>query len=151
MLSTIATSDFVCLSSNNNHEISKSFRHSSRHAMWLCRRHDQRHVADMSLTRHAMSANEGMRRHDRLRHSLLRCLLNTTILLSGFLLLLLPIFDLCPKNTLNCWFFQSPCVHIKPLKLHIKIDIIITKHCIIPRCIQLLKPITHDLRLLYLR
>ena len=48
-----------------------SFRHSSRHAMWPCRPHDQRHVADMSPTRHAMSANEGMRRHDILRHSLL--------------------------------------------------------------------------------
>ena len=35
-------------------------------------------------------------------------------------------FDPCPKNTLNCWFFQSPHVHIKPLKLHIKIDIIVT-------------------------
>ena len=39
--------------------------------MWPCRRHDQRHVANMSPTQHALSANEGMRRHDRLRHSLL--------------------------------------------------------------------------------
>jgi hypothetical protein len=35
-------------------------------------RHDQRHVADMSLTQHTMSANEGLGRHDKLRHSLLR-------------------------------------------------------------------------------
>jgi len=48
-----------------------SFRHSSRHAMSPSRRHDRRHVADMSPTRHAMSANEGLGRHFRLRHSLL--------------------------------------------------------------------------------
>jgi hypothetical protein len=47
------------------------FRHSSRHAMSPSRRHDRRHVADMSPTRHAMSANEGLGRHFRLRHSLL--------------------------------------------------------------------------------
>jgi hypothetical protein len=49
-----------------------SFRHSSRHAMSPSRRHDRRHVADMLPTRHAMSANEGLGRHFRLRHSLLR-------------------------------------------------------------------------------
>ena len=49
-----------------------SFRHSSRHAMSPSRRHDRRHVADMSPTRHAMSANEGLGRHFRLRHSLLK-------------------------------------------------------------------------------
>jgi hypothetical protein len=49
-----------------------SFRPPGRHNIFLCRRHDQRHVADMSPTRHAMSANEGLGRHDRIRHSLLR-------------------------------------------------------------------------------
>jgi hypothetical protein len=49
-----------------------SFRPHGRHNIFLCRRHDQRHVADMSPTRHAMSANEGLGRHDRIRHSLLR-------------------------------------------------------------------------------
>ena len=48
-----------------------SFRHSSRHAILPSRRHDQRHVADMLPTQHTMSANEGLGRHDRLRHSLL--------------------------------------------------------------------------------
>jgi hypothetical protein len=51
-----------------------SFRQSSRHAMSPSWRHDRRHVANMSPTRHAMSANEGLGRHDRLRHSLLRLL-----------------------------------------------------------------------------
>ena len=48
-----------------------SFWPPGRHNIFLCRRHDQRHVADMSPTRHAMSANEGLGRHDRIRHSLL--------------------------------------------------------------------------------
>jgi hypothetical protein len=48
-----------------------SFWPHGRHNIFLCRRHDQRHVADMSPTRHAMSANEGSGRHDKWRHSLL--------------------------------------------------------------------------------
>ena len=48
------------------------FRPPGRHNIFLCRRHDQRHVADMLPTRHAMSSNEGLGRHFKRRHSLLR-------------------------------------------------------------------------------
>ena len=41
-----------------------SFRPPGRHNIFLFWRHDQRHVADMSPTRHTMSANEGSGRHD---------------------------------------------------------------------------------------
>jgi hypothetical protein len=49
-----------------------SFRHSSWHAMLPSRQHDWRNFANMLPTRHTMSVNEGLGRHDRLRHSLLR-------------------------------------------------------------------------------
>ena len=49
----------------------RHFRPPGRHDIFLCRRHDQRHVSDMSPTRHDMSAHEGSGRHFRWRHSLL--------------------------------------------------------------------------------
>ena len=49
-----------------------SFSPPSRHEMSPRQRHDQRRVADMSLTRHDVSANQGLSQHGTKRHSLLR-------------------------------------------------------------------------------
>ncbi len=67
---------------------------------------------------------------------------NTVIFLSCFLF---PIFHPCPENVLDRWFLQRPCVSTKCLKLQIKIDIVISKHCIVSRCIQLFHAVTKDL------
>ncbi len=67
---------------------------------------------------------------------------NTAIFLSCFLF---PIFHPCPENTLDWWFLQRPHVNTKGLELQIKIDIIISKNCIVSQRIQLFHAVTKDL------
>ncbi len=70
------------------------------------------------------------------------CLGNTVIFLSYFLF---PIFHPCPKYTLDRRFPQRPHFNTKALKLQIKIDIIVSKYCIVSRCILVLHAFTFDL------
>jgi hypothetical protein len=134
----------LCLSWNNNHEITSSnvvsFRHSSRHVMSPCRRHERGHVTnttqhvckwrlgktwqiktfpaklagvaswkyreDMSPTRHNMSANEGLEKHDRLRHSLLSLLESLHESIDRR-------YDHCLKFAGGCCRLHLPSIHCK--------------------------------------
>ena len=76
--------EFLCLSSNNNHEITDMLgfpRHvvkcrvvlaPCRHDIFMCLRHDQATCRDMSPTRHRMSPFGQQNRHADIRHVELR-------------------------------------------------------------------------------